>query len=163
MSTLPRKEDINVYDTLDERTAVRNFLGKTREQIHERLREEYEYLQEDPAFMGPVAFAYYAPAWEQLFGTFPDEHQADSIAQWTMCIISIRCISLDTETPESTAALRRMLACCENYYNSPACRKYYADEARFYGYAESLIDMSPELQERLDECAELHSTLYGEA
>lgn len=159
MPHLPRKEDINVYDTLDERSAVQHFLGKTREEIHERLREEYEYLQEDLAFMGPVAFAYYAPAWEQLFGAFADVAETDEVAAWTLCIISVRCISLDDETPESITALRRMLACCENFYNSPPCRKFYADEARLYGYAESLIDMPPELQEHLDKCAELRTTL----
>ena len=71
MSQLPRQEDINVYDSLDERSAVRSFLGKTREDILQRLPGEYESLQEDLAFMGPVAFAYYAPAWEEFCRTRP--------------------------------------------------------------------------------------------
>ena len=53
-NTLPGKEDINIYDSLDERSAVRNFHGKTLEEIYARLFGEYESLQEDLAFMGPL-------------------------------------------------------------------------------------------------------------
>ena len=70
MNTLPRKEDINVYDSLDERYAVKEFYGKTREQIFEELTDGYQHMQESLAFMGPVGFAYYAPAWERLFTHF---------------------------------------------------------------------------------------------
>lgn len=163
MPHLPRKKDINVFDTLDEQCAERHFLGKTREEIHELLLEKYVSLYEDLAYMGPVAFAYYAPAWEQLFGAFADIEVTDDVAEWTLSIISIRCISLRNETPESIAAMHHLLACCERYYNSPARHKYYANEARSYGYAESLIGTPPGLQKDLDKCARLHTVLNGEA
>lgn len=167
MSTLPRKEDINVYDSLDERSAVKNFYGRHLDEIYERLFNEYESLQEDLAFMGPVGFAYYAQAWERFCRACaerPDDDEnkmelLESVLEWTQCIISIRCISLDTETPESVAAMHRMLAFWEEYYNSDACRRYYAEQARRYGYAESLIDMPPELQEMREECARLRERL----
>lgn len=166
-NTLPGKEDINIYDSLDERSAVRNFHGKTLEEIYTRLFGEYESLQEDLAFMGPVAFAYYAQAWERFFLTITkqasdnENHEwtLESVLRWTKCIISIRCNSLDTETPEAIAALHRLLAHCEEYYTSETCRQYYAREARLYGYAESLINMPPELQEELEECVELKARL----
>ena len=167
MSSLPRKEDINVYDSLDERSAVKNFYGKTLEEIYKRLFDEYESLQEDLAFMGPVGFAYYAQAWERFCRACverPDDDEnkmwtLESVLEWTQCIISIRCISLDTETPESIAAMHRMLAFFEEFYNSEACRQYYAEHARRYGYAESLIDLPPELQEKREECARLRAKL----
>ena len=171
MSSLPRKEDINVYDSLDERSAVKNFYGKALEEIYERLFDEYESLQEDLAFMGPVGFAYYAQAWERFCRACaerPDDDEnkmwtLEAVLAWTQCIIRIRCISLDTETPESIAAMHRMLNWCEEVYHSEACLRYYAEEARLYGYAESLIDMPPELHENLEECAELRAKLEQQA
>lgn len=159
MPRLPRKADINVFDTLDEQCAEHHFLGKTREEIRELLLEKYVSLQEDLAFMGPVAFAYYAPAWEQLFGAFSDMEETDDVAEWTLSIISIRCISLKNETPGSIAAMHRLLDCCERHYNSPARRQYYADKARLYGYAESLIDTPPGLEKELKNCARLRTVL----
>ena len=162
MNPLPRKEDINVYDSLDERSAVREFYGKTREQIFKELIDGYQYLQESLAFMGPVGFAYYAPAWERLFTHFEQVEELEEIAQWTKCIISIRCNSLDTETPESVAALHRMLELCEKFYHSDAYLNYNIEEARLYGYAESLLssplDM-PEVQAELKECTRLRKQL----
>ena len=159
MVPLPRKEDINVYDSLDERYAVKEFYGKTREQIFEELTDGYQHMQESLAFMGPVGFAYYAPAWERLFTHFEQVEELEEIARWTKCIISIRCNSLDTETPEAIAALHRMLDCCEAFYHSEAYRQYCIEEARLYGYAESLIDSPPELQKELKECARLRKQL----
>lgn len=161
MLPLPRKEDINVYDTLDERSAVRSFLGKTREDILQRLPREYESLQEDLAFMGPVAFAYYAPAWEEFCRTLPSDNpeETEDIVRWTLCIISIRSNGLEDETPESIAALHRMLSWCEAFYNSPEGRTYFTEEARFWGYAEPLLSMPPELHEALEECAALRRRL----
>ena len=159
MTPLPRKEDINVYDSLDERSAVREFYGKTREQIFEELIDGYEYLQESLAFMGPVGFAYYAPAWERLFTHFDDAEELEVVVQWTRCIISIRCISLDTETPEAITAMHRMLDCCEKFYHSETYLNHYAEEARLYGYAESLIDSPPEPQKELKACARLREQL----
>lgn len=118
------------------------------------LLEKYVSLYEDLAYMGPVAFAYYAPAWEQLFEAFADIEVTDDVAEWTLSIISIRCISLRNETPESIAAMHHLLACCERYYNSPARHKYYA---------ESLIGTPPGLKKDLDKCARLHTVLNGEA
>ena len=159
MNTLPRKEDINVYDSLDERSAVKEFYGLTRDQIFKELISGYQHMQESLAFMGPVGFAYYAPAWERLFTHFDDAEELENIVQWTQCIIRIRCISLDTETPEAIAAMHRMLDCCERFYHSETYLNHYAEEARLYGYAESLIDSPPEQQKELKACARLRAQL----
>ncbi len=167
MSSLPRKEDINVYDSLDERSAVRSFLGRTREDILLRLPGEYTALQEDLSFMGPVAFTYYAPAWEEFFHDLTAKLQdgADCIetladvARWTLCIISIRTLWQEKETPEAVATLRRMLTFCENYYNSAECHQFYADDAELYGYAASFIENPPELEKHKAECNRLRVLL----
>ena len=159
MVPLPRKEDINVYDSLDERYAVKEFYGKTREQIFEELTDGYQHMQESLAFMGPVGFAYYAPAWERLFTHFEEVEELEVIAQWTKCIISIRCNSLDTETSEAIAAMHRMLDCCEKFYHSDTYFNHYLEEARLYGYAESLLSSPPDLEVELKECARLRKQL----
>lgn len=163
MSTLPRKEDINVYDSLDERSAVKSFYGKTREEILARLPGEYISLQEDLANMGPVAFAYYAPAWEEFCKRAAAEcevEELDDIAEWTHCIITCRRIIWEEkETPEALAAMRRMLSFWVDFYNSEVCREYFAEQARFYGYAEELIANPPELAEQQEHWARLRAQL----
>lgn len=62
MSRRPSSADINVHNTLDERWAVGNFLGKTLEQAEELFRESAMTYQEDLQHMGPVAFRFYVPA-----------------------------------------------------------------------------------------------------
>ncbi|MBE6410633.1 MAG: hypothetical protein E7034_08585 [Akkermansiaceae bacterium] len=149
MSNLPRKSDINVYGTLEEIDAVRDFYGKTREEIYQVLLTDYECLQEELAFMGSVAFTYYAPAWERLFAAFPTIDETDDVTRWTKCIVTCRCFDLENETQESIAALRRMLSLCEAFYHSQACRKYYTERY-----------MLPDLEKEQDECAKLHALLY---
>ena len=108
------------------------------------------------------AFAYYAPAWERLFTHFDDAEELEEIARWTKCIISIRCNSLDTETPEAIAALHRMLGLCEDFYHSAAYLNYNIEEARMYGYAESLLASPlnlPEVKVELKECTRLREQL----
>jgi hypothetical protein len=58
----PSREEINVYDSLDERSACRNFLGKTLDQAEALFRESSLYYQEGLMWMGPVAFRYYIQA-----------------------------------------------------------------------------------------------------
>ena len=60
--TIPGRQDINVYDSLDERSACEHFLGKTVDQAEGLFRENSLYYQAYLMWMGPVAFRYYAPA-----------------------------------------------------------------------------------------------------
>lgn len=59
---IPTEAEINVYDSLDERAAVKRFLGKDLEQARALFRENFLYYQEDLMWMGPVAFQFYVPA-----------------------------------------------------------------------------------------------------
>jgi hypothetical protein len=56
---LPTEADINVFDSLDERSAVRNFLGKTIDEAEAMFRENAFYPCEDLMWMGPKAFCFY--------------------------------------------------------------------------------------------------------
>jgi hypothetical protein len=59
---LPTASDINVFDSLDERSACEHFLGKTIEQAEAMFRDNAIRYQEDLMWMGPAAFRYYLPA-----------------------------------------------------------------------------------------------------
>jgi hypothetical protein len=59
---LPELNDINVYDSLDERVACEHFLGKTLQDAEMMFRTNWDYYQEDLMWMGPRAFRYYVTA-----------------------------------------------------------------------------------------------------
>ncbi len=60
---LPTAAEINVYDSLDERYACKNFLGKNLGEAEELFRENALHYSEDLEWMGPVAFRYYIRAY----------------------------------------------------------------------------------------------------
>ena len=60
--TIPSHQDINVYDSLDERSACEHFLGKSLDEADALFRENWLYYQEDLMFMGISAFRFYVQA-----------------------------------------------------------------------------------------------------
>lgn len=56
---LPTRQDINVHDSLDERSACEHFLGKSLLEAETLFRENSLYYQEDLMFMGASAFRFY--------------------------------------------------------------------------------------------------------
>jgi hypothetical protein len=62
MSDIPPASDINVFDSLDERSAVDHFLGKDLSQAEALFRDNFIYYQDDLMWMGPRAFCYYVQA-----------------------------------------------------------------------------------------------------
>jgi len=59
---LPTKEEINVFNSLDEISACEHFCNKTLEQAEALFRENSAYYQEDLMWMGPRAFHFYLQA-----------------------------------------------------------------------------------------------------
>lgn len=59
---VPTREEINVYDSPDERSASEHFLGKNLEEAEALFRENSLYYQEDLMFMGASAFRFYVQA-----------------------------------------------------------------------------------------------------
>ncbi len=56
---IPRREDFNIHDSLDERAACKHFLGKSLQEAEVMFSGNALYYQEDFIYMGPVAFRYY--------------------------------------------------------------------------------------------------------
>ena len=61
-ASLPTLADINVHDSLDERSAVEHFFGQDLLQAEVLFRENFLYYQEDLMWMGPRAFCFYVDA-----------------------------------------------------------------------------------------------------
>lgn len=60
--SLPTQIDINIHDSLDERTACEHFLGKNLEEAEALFQESSIRYQEDLMFMGVNAFRFYVQA-----------------------------------------------------------------------------------------------------
>ncbi len=61
---IPRREDINIHDSLDEQAACVHFLGKSLQEAEVMFSGKAGsafYFQEDFIYMGPVAFRFYFP------------------------------------------------------------------------------------------------------
>jgi hypothetical protein len=59
---LPTSDEINVHGSLDERWAVKNFLGKSLCDAEALFRENDLHHLDDLNWMGPKAFCYYVAA-----------------------------------------------------------------------------------------------------
>jgi hypothetical protein len=92
----PTAEEINVFDSLDERCAVENFLGKDLEQAQALFRENFRFYQEDLMWMGPTAFRFYVPAAINYLMSKDSDHDADAVSSF-FGLIEFR---LDTDAAE---------------------------------------------------------------
>lgn len=77
---LPTKEEINVHNSLDERSACEHFLGKTLEEAESLFRENALRHQEDLMWMGPVAFCYYVPAYVHYLESPDSNGDSDAVS-----------------------------------------------------------------------------------
>lgn len=76
---LPTISDINVYDSLDERVAVRHFAGKTLDEAEALFRDNALLYQEDLMFMGPVAFRFYVVAYVNYLRSDASSGDSDAV------------------------------------------------------------------------------------
>lgn len=79
---LPTAEEINVFNSLDERCAVKNFLGKDLEQAQTLFAENFLRYQEDLMWMGPKAFAFYVPAAINFLLSEESDNAADAVSSF---------------------------------------------------------------------------------
>jgi hypothetical protein len=110
--TLPAREEINVYDTLDERVACDHFLGKSLEQAEALFRENSLHYQEDLMWMGPIAFRFYVQSFVSYIQS--DSAAADSDVSGFASILEHR---LEFEPAELIAIAPYLAAACRNILN----------------------------------------------
>lgn len=101
MKRIPTESQINVFDSLDERWAVKNFSGKSLDEAEALFRENFLHYQEALMWMGPVAFAFYAKAAMQYLLSAQSTGDSDAASSFGV-LIQFR---LDHE-PESLTPIR---------------------------------------------------------
>jgi hypothetical protein len=104
---LPSADEINVFDSLDERSAVENFLGKSLAQARRLFCDDFLTYSEDLMWMGPEAFRFYVPAAiDYLRST---ESDGDSVAASSFCgLIEFRLCSC----PDSIEPVKDLIREC---------------------------------------------------
>lgn len=106
--TLPTRQDINVHDSLDERSACEHFLGKSLDEAEALFRENALYYQEDLMFMGASAFRFYVSAAIGYIQSEAATHDSDII----ICFASILEHRLEFEAEKLVAVASQLFAVC---------------------------------------------------
>src|SRR5580765_4916675 len=106
--TLPTCQDINVHDSLDERTACEHFLGKSLAEAEALFREASITYQEDLMFMGASAFRFYVQAAISYIQSDSATGDSDIIS----CFASILEHRLEHEADELRPVADRLASIC---------------------------------------------------
>lgn len=140
-SPIPSREDINVFDSLDERSACENFLGKNLAEAEDLFNENFLTYQEDLMFMGPRAFRYYVQAAIRFITSNADGNDIS----FFLMVIRHR---LEFERDEVKPVARIISDACGHVIeNWPA----FAEEAEAYGdILEGVIRLQSELEQLVD-------------
>lgn len=102
--TLPTADEINVYDSLDEREACKNYLGKSLGEVRLMLDSGIGNYWEDLAWMGPKAFEFYLPTVIDVVHAAIDVCETSVYSDF-LCLMQVRLV-LD---PGSLCELRDTL------------------------------------------------------
>src|SRR5262245_60363255 len=140
----PTREEINVYDSLDEQSAVRHFLGKNLEEAEALFRENSLYYTEDLVWMGPVAFRYYIRAAIQYIRS--DAAMGDSsVVSGVACALKSRLEHEADELAPVSVPLAAICAYVVEYANKFKLSEYYEElPAQFVALRDRFRMMSTE-------------------
>jgi hypothetical protein len=139
---LPTERDINVFDSLDELHAVKNFLGKTLEQAQALFCENFLCYQEDLLFMGPKAFRFYVVA--AINYLLSEEANDDPDAASSFCfLIEHRLEYEPTEIIPVGSIIREGILGILNDFDRYGCCEIYGDVAERYRNLLSRLDACP--------------------
>jgi len=109
--SVPTRQEINVYNSPDERSACEHFLGKNLDEAGALFRESSICYQEDLLFMGPVAFRYYVRAVIRYI----ESKEADNDSDIISCLAAILEHRLEYEQPEEFVDVAAVLASTCDY------------------------------------------------
>lgn len=106
---LPTRDEINVYDSLDEQWACSRFLGKSLSEAGELFRENALSAFEDLMWMGPVAFRFYLVAGIDYLRSEEASEDADAVNAFTG-MLEFR---LEFEPDELRPVVPRLVPICQ--------------------------------------------------
>jgi hypothetical protein len=124
--SIPTFDEINVHNTLDERSACEHFLGKNLEEAELLFHQNSAYYQEDLMWMGPKAFCYYV---ESVIRYLQSDVAANDSAIIS-CFAGILEFRLSSDKAELLPVAKRLASACEyviNHWNK------FSISAEIYG------------------------------
>jgi len=139
---LPTREDINVYNSLDEQKACDHFFGKTIEQAEALFKENACCYQEDLMWMGPVAFRYYVNAAIHYIQSESATGDSDIVN----CFAGLLEFRLEHESTELVPVAEQLVAICgyiiEHYERFDLVPEIYGDvHARLQKLQQTFLQM----------------------
>jgi hypothetical protein len=142
--TLPTAEDINIYDSLDERNACQNFLGKSVEQAEALFRENGVVYQEDLMWMGPVGFRFYVEAIVRYLESEAAAGDSDIVS----CFAALLEFRLEEDHGQFVLVADRLVGICdyliEHYDRFDVTPEIYGDvRARLAALRQTFSLLSP--------------------
>jgi hypothetical protein len=143
---IPTEKEINVFNSLDERAAIKNFLGKNLEQAERLFRENSTYYQEDLMWMGPVAFHYYVHALIKYICSESSNLDSDIIN----CFADILGFRIEYQPAELAPVADSLAVVCnyiiKNYEKFDLKEEIYGDlRPRFDAYHKIFLKMLPQV------------------
>lgn len=124
---LPSRQEINVHNSLDERSACDHFFGKTLDQAEALFRENSLYYQENLMWMGPKAFSFYVDAVIR----YVQSEAASSDTDIFLSLINILEFRLEHERADMLPIAGKLGAFCDyivqNHERFRLAAEYYGD------------------------------------
>jgi len=122
--------DINVYDSLDERTAAKNFLGKSVEEAEQMFKDNSACYLEDLRFMGPVAFSFYLDAAIRYLHS--EEAIHDNVMLIGLCQLVDQRLTYGLLPQESFSRIQNVVEYVLDHYDRFKVREAYRNARKKY-------------------------------
>ncbi len=106
---IPTSEEINVYDSLDERSACEHFLGKNLDEAECLFREGSNHVF-DLMWMGPVAFRYYV----QAIIRYVQSEGAKGDCETVLFLVSVLEVRIQDEPEEVAPVAEQLTVACDH-------------------------------------------------
>ncbi len=106
--SLPTHQEINVSDSLDERSACKHFPGKNLAEAEALFRQNALFYQEDLMWMGPIAFRYYVTAASRYLESEAATHDSHMVN----CFVNLLEFRWQHEPKELTPIAEQLYAIC---------------------------------------------------
>ena len=105
---LPTRQEINLFNSLDEQQACRNFLGKSLDEAESLFRQNALGYSDDLRWMGISAFRFYVIAYFQYLQSLEAEGDSDGVS----CLVGVLEFRLEGEREGLLPIAKQVVEIC---------------------------------------------------